>query len=118
MCQFLHGRACSHRARGLPEDLFMNPDALLVSDALLEQAEQRGRARLASDPDNPAFLESLAEVYRKQGRLREAAALYERLTVLNSDDPHVRYTHAVLSGKPWANRPADIQPSPFVLLDN
>jgi hypothetical protein len=96
----------------------MNPEAAFVSDTLLEQAEQRGHTRLASDPDNPTVLESLAEVYRKQGKLREAAALYERLAVLKPEDPHLAYTHAVLSGQPWSDRPANIQASAFVLLDN
>jgi Rps23 Pro-64 3,4-dihydroxylase Tpa1-like proline 4-hydroxylase len=96
----------------------MIPESLLASPELLQQAETRGRARLSADPGNPTLLESLADLYRKQGRLRDAAALYERLIAIRPEDPRLRYAHAVMSRAVWSERPTGIQPSPFVLLDN
>jgi len=93
-----------------------NPEPLLVTDALLQKAEQLCKLRLAKDPDNRNALASLAQVYRKQGNLSEARALYKRLTVLNPEDQEAAYRHAILAGTEVPVLPAGIRPAPFVFL--
>src|SRR5262245_35795844 len=94
-----------------------NSESLLVSDTLLQSAEQRYRARLHDDPENAALLEQLGDVLRKMGRIDEAAATYERLARLRPGDEQVRYRHALLAGVvPMPLAPPGLQPSSFVLL--
>jgi Rps23 Pro-64 3,4-dihydroxylase Tpa1-like proline 4-hydroxylase len=93
-----------------------NAEPLLVSSALLEQAEQMCRRRLASDPDNRPMLRSLAQTFRKQGKLAEALPLYERLRRLDPDDREADYLHAILSAGDVPVLPAGLRPAPFVLL--
>ncbi len=93
-----------------------NPEPLLVSDALLQQAEQVCKRRLANDPDSRTLLASLAEIHRKQGKLREAATVYKRLTHVNPEDREAEYMHAILNGTEAPTLPPGIRPSPFVLI--
>jgi SM-20-related protein len=90
-----------------------NPEPLLVSNALLQQAQEVCRRRLANDPDNRVALASLAQLCRKQGNLSEATTLYQRLRILNPQDREVEYMHAILAGSP---APPRLRPAPFVLL--
>src|SRR5438270_12337165 len=93
-----------------------NLEPLLASNALLQQAEQKCRRRLANDPDNQTVLASLGQVYRKQGNLTEAATIYRRLTLLNPEDQEAAYMHAILSGTAVPDMPPGIHPAPFVFL--
>jgi Rps23 Pro-64 3,4-dihydroxylase Tpa1-like proline 4-hydroxylase len=93
-----------------------NDDPLFVDPALLKQAEQLCKQRLKNDPDNRPVLRSLAEVYRKLGNLGEAAAAYDRLFQLDTQDQEAGYMQAVLGGKEWPLAPTGIRAAPFVLL--
>src|SRR5262249_5246447 len=93
-----------------------NPDSFFVDSALLQQAERLCQARLQNDPENRAFLRSLAEVQRKLGNLAGAAALYERLFRLDAADQLAGYTAAVLGGRDWPIPPDGLRAAPFVLL--
>jgi len=90
-----------------------NPEPLFVSDALLEQAEQMCRRRLANDPNNRTVLASLAQICRKQGNLSEATTLYERLSLLEPQDEEAKYMHAILAA---GGVPSCFRPAPFVFL--
>jgi Rps23 Pro-64 3,4-dihydroxylase Tpa1-like proline 4-hydroxylase len=97
----------------------MNPEPLLVADALLLGAEKRCRSRLVDAPDNPSLLESYGDVLRKLGKINEAAAAYQSLTQLKPDDQNARYRYALTAGlDPMPEPPPGMQPSPFVLLKN
>jgi Rps23 Pro-64 3,4-dihydroxylase Tpa1-like proline 4-hydroxylase len=95
-----------------------NPEPIFVDDALLRQAEQLCKLRLTNDPDNRSLLSSLGKVYRKQGKLDDARAIYERLTRLDPEDRESAYMHAVLAGIDVPAPPPGIHPAPFVLLKN
>jgi len=96
-----------------------NPEPLLVSDALLNSAEQRCRARLQNDPDNPTLLEQFGDVLRKLGKIEEAAVAYGRLSELRPGDEQAQYRYAVMAGlDPAPLPPPGIQPAPFVFLKN
>lgn len=95
-----------------------NFEPFLVSDALLQQAEQRFQSRLAQDPDNRVLLDSLGKLYRKQGRIPEAAAVYERLRALDPSSHETAYIHALLTGSEPPARLPGLQPAPFLLLKN
>jgi SM-20-related protein len=95
-----------------------NREPLFVDPALMQQAERVCKLRLAKDPENRAVLRSLAEVYRKQGNLTDAAAAYERLFQLDPGDQEAGYVHAVLAGRDWAAPPKGIRAAPFVLVKN
>jgi hypothetical protein len=98
------------------EKLRYNPEPMLVSNSLLEKAEEVCRRRLANDPDNRAVLLSLAQVCRKRGNLSEATELYRRLTILNPLDKEAEYTHAVLAGIDVPTGHSGIRPAPFVFI--
>jgi len=91
-------------------------DVKMVAERLLDQAEQVCRQRLKNDPDNRAVLRSLAEVCRKQGNLREAAAAYDKLFRLDSSDQEAGYLQALFAEKEWPTAPTGIRAAPFVLL--
>jgi Rps23 Pro-64 3,4-dihydroxylase Tpa1-like proline 4-hydroxylase len=93
-------------------------EPLLIDSALLGQAEQRCRQRLAADPENGAAMRSLAELCRKQGNLEEAAALYGRLYERDPKDEDAAYLHSVLAGTTSPISPTGTRPSPFMLLKN
>src|SRR5947209_4592708 len=95
-----------------------NPEPLLVSDTLLEQAEQACQRRLAKDPDNRTALASLGKTYRKQGRLDDARNVYERLSRIDPDDRETAYLHAALAGVRPPRWPEGVRPAPFVLFKN
>ena len=97
--------------KGENEPVFIDP-------ALLQQAEQRCRQRLVTDPENATVLRSLAEVCRKQGNLAEAASIYGRLFAANPADEDAGYLHAVLGGADTPISPTGLRPAPFVLLKN
>ncbi len=93
-------------------------DSLFVDPALLQQAEQLCKQRLKNDPENRGALRSLAEVYRKLGRVAEAAAAFDRLFQLDPEDQEVGYMQALLAGKEWPGAPTGIRAAPFVLLND
>jgi hypothetical protein len=95
-----------------------NHEPLFVSSALLEQAEQVCRRRLAKDPENLTVLSSLAQIYRKQGNLSDALPIYQRLTELNPQDLEAQYTHAILAGTNVPTGLAGVRPAPFVFMKN
>ncbi len=92
-----------------------NPEPFFVSDALLQQAERLCQQQLAGDPRNLAALTSLAQIFRKQGNLSEAAVIYEQLKELNPGDRDAEYTHAILAGTAV---PPRVRAAPFVLIRN
>src|SRR5207249_625152 len=96
----------------------INNDPLFVDPALLRQAEQSCQLRLKSDPGNHAVLRSLAEIYRKQGKLEKAATAYGELFRLDSQDEEAGYLQAVLGGTEWPLAPTGLRAAPFVLLKN
>ena len=93
-----------------------NTDPLFVDPVLLQRAEQLCQQRLERDAENRAALRSLAEVHRKLGKLREAAAAYDRLFRLDPQDQEAGYMQAVLGGKEWPTPPRGLRAAPFVLL--
>jgi hypothetical protein len=95
-----------------------NLEPLLVDPQLLQQAEQLCQERLKSNPGNRALLCSLAEVYRKQGKLIDAAAVYDRLACLDPNDREAGYMHAVFGGPELPIGPKGIRAAPFVLFKN
>jgi Rps23 Pro-64 3,4-dihydroxylase Tpa1-like proline 4-hydroxylase len=95
-----------------------NTDALFVDDALLRQGEQFCRQRVDREPGNCAARRSLAEIYRKEGKLAQAAAAYEEVLRVEPDDAEAGYLHAVLSGGESARPPRGMCAAPFVLLRN
>ncbi|CAA7614543.1 conserved hypothetical protein [Candidatus Terasakiella magnetica] len=54
--------------------------------AITDEAETAHLQAIAAEPDNPGFLLGLALLRRDQGRLREAAALLERVCQTRPDD--------------------------------
>ena len=94
-----------------------NADLLFIDPMLLQQAEKVCRQRLESNP-NVAILRALAEVCRKQGKLTEAAEIYEQLYQSNPQDQEAGYLQAVLHGQKWSPTPAGIRAAPFLLLKN
>jgi tetratricopeptide (TPR) repeat protein len=95
-----------------------NRDLLLVDSNLLRQAEQLSRRRLENDPENRSALRLLGEVHRKQGKLREAADVYCKLSQLEPQDADARYLHAILSDNDWSTGRAGVRPAAFVLRQN
>jgi Rps23 Pro-64 3,4-dihydroxylase Tpa1-like proline 4-hydroxylase len=95
-----------------------NPEPLLVSTALLEQAEQMSRRQLASDPDKRTALAALGKTCRKLGKLDEARAAYERLAALDPGDSESAYMLAILAGTDVPVPPAAMHSAPFVVIKN
>ena len=93
-----------------------HPESLLVANALLDRAEHACQRRLMRDRDNPAVHCALAQIYRKQGRLIDAAAAYTRAKRLAPWDREACYMSAVLAGTPAQVPPAGVRPVPFVML--
>src|SRR5262245_41607938 len=94
----------------------VNNDRLMVDTRLLLQAEQVCKQRLVTDPGNCTVLRSLAEIYRKQGKLDDAAAAYGRLFHLDPQDREAGYMQALMAGREWPTAPTGIHAAPFVLL--
>jgi Rps23 Pro-64 3,4-dihydroxylase Tpa1-like proline 4-hydroxylase len=93
-----------------------NYEPLFVNPALLQQAEQLCKQRLRSDPRNRDLLRSLAEVYRKLGKLPEAGIVYEQLFQLDPADQEAGYLQALFGGNTWPAPPEGMRAAPFVLL--
>ncbi len=94
----------------------INHDPILVDAALLQHAERLCLRRVAGDERSLAALHALALVYRKQGNLNGAAAIYARMAQIDPVDPEVRYLNAVFSGSEWPPSPSGIIAAPFVLV--
>jgi SM-20-related protein len=92
-----------------------NNDPLFNAD-LLQKAEQLLNQRLKNDPENRSGLRSLAELYRKLGKLAEARTAYEQLIHLDPQDQEAGYLQAVVGGKEWRIGPDGLRAAPFVLL--
>jgi hypothetical protein len=95
-----------------------NFDALYVNPALLQTAAAVCAKRLERDPHDHATLRSLADSYRKLGRLSEAAAAYGQLAALNPNERDAGYLRAILSGAVWPGTVTGTRPAPFVWLRN
>ncbi len=93
-----------------------NEEPLFVHPVLLRRAEELRKQRLQSDPDDCGVLRSLADVYRKQGKLSEAAVVLNRLCQLDPRDQEAGYLEAILGGKNLPAPPLGIRPAPFVML--
>lgn len=76
------------------------PRALTVMDSLLKE-----------EPENPFFLELKAQMLFENGRVSEAASLYQKAVSLSPDSPLLRtaYAHALLEGKDPAQLDKAIQ---------
>lgn len=88
--------------------------------ALLEKATELTTARLVDDPSNGELLHKLAVLFRKQGRLAEAAEVYSRVLKCDPTDSAARYNDALLGSQ---NVAADVPPSgkhaaPFVMIED
>jgi Rps23 Pro-64 3,4-dihydroxylase Tpa1-like proline 4-hydroxylase len=94
----------------------VNRDPIFVNTNLLEPAARTCEERLSRDPADRGVLRSLAEIYRKMGRVEESAGLYERLADSDPDDEESRYLSAVLGGRTWPAAPMGVCGSPFVLI--
>src|SRR5438105_1129092 len=92
-----------------------NYEPILVNPGLLDTAERLFRLRLTNDPDNRSILHALSQVYRKQGKLDEAAVTLERLLQLDPDDQQARYMHAILAGAELPDL-SGLHPAPFALF--
>jgi len=90
----------------------------LQASGILEQAATVLENRLAAAPGDPQTLGTLGAIYRKQGRLPEAAATYDRLNALAPDNGYATFIRAVLKGEVPPRLPADdaLQPAPFALF--
>jgi hypothetical protein len=93
------------------------PTALYAS-GILDHAASVLEGRLSSSAPTPALFQTLGQIYRKQGRLTEAAAMFDRLTELAPDDRRAQSLSAILDGRvpPAWPESAPLQPAPFVLL--
>jgi Rps23 Pro-64 3,4-dihydroxylase Tpa1-like proline 4-hydroxylase len=91
-------------------------ERIYVDPVLLQHAEQVCKRRLESDPNDCKAMRSLADVYRKQGRLQESLAVYERLCVLVPQDQKATYERAVIIGKELPEAPSGFRAAPFVLF--
>lgn len=73
------------------------------------------RARLAEAPSDRTALEALGGLYRRLGRLAEAAGVYDRLHAVAPDHFAAAFLAAVFRGEPPPPGPADgLRPAPFV----
>jgi tetratricopeptide (TPR) repeat protein len=92
--------------------------ATLYGSGILDQAASVLEQRVAVDAANREALDTLGEIYRKQGRLSDALDVYQRLFALAPDDGRAAYLCAVLGGKhpPEWTAPDGLQPAPFVLI--
>jgi pentatricopeptide repeat protein len=90
----------------------------LYGSGILESAERALTARLATDGADVGALNTLAQVYRKQGRLDEARDLYERIVALDPTDWRAAALRAILRGEtPLEYEAHDrLEPAPFVFI--
>jgi hypothetical protein len=89
---------------------------VLYESGILDHAATVLEGRLLQNETDPDTLSTLGEIYRKQGRLEEAAAVYTRVARFRPDDVRVRSLKAILTGEvppQWAQE-APRQPAPFV----
>jgi hypothetical protein len=94
------------------------PERALVSTVLLNRAERVCQQRLMRDRDNPAAHCALAQIYRKQGRLLDAAATYQRASRLNPSYSEADYMTAVLTGGPTPPINSGLQAVPFMVVED
>lgn len=85
---------------------------------LLGKAEVALQHKLARQPRNRRALQGLGLTYRKQGRLAEAAAVYEQLREVAPNDPRVERLYTILHQQPPVGDLVGQQPAPFVLLNS
>ena len=92
--------------------------AALYASHILDDAVSRLEPRAAANPNDVRTLNTLGQIYRKQGRLAEAAVVYARLAALTPDDARVRALAAILRGDAPPEWPANepLQPAPFALI--
>jgi Rps23 Pro-64 3,4-dihydroxylase Tpa1-like proline 4-hydroxylase len=93
-----------------------NDDPVIIDSHLLVQAERHCRQKLDRDPGNRALLASLGDVYRKMGKLDEAALVFEQLVRLDPEDAEARYLHAVFAGNGAPPARSGSRAAPFVLI--
>ena len=92
-------------------------DPFVSDPRLLQQAEQRRQHQLSMDPDSGPTLRALAEVYRKQGNLEQAAVLYERLVRLDPQDRDAGDLHALLRGRARPSAPDGVSSHSLCLVE-
>jgi 2OG-Fe(II) oxygenase superfamily/Tetratricopeptide repeat len=89
---------------------------VLYESGILDQAAAVLEGRLLRNGTDLDSLATLGEIYRKQGRLEEGAAVYTRVVQFRPDDAHAKSLQAILAGEvppEWAPE-APLQPVPFV----
>lgn len=88
--------------------------------ALLEKATELNVEQLANDPANCKLLGKLAVLFRKQGRLSEAAEVYTTILELDSDNSAARYDHALFNSQDVSQEslPEGKHAAPFVLVED
>ena len=98
----------------------MDLNEVLLRSGLLGQAEMVLQRKLAEQPEDAKTRELLGEIYRKQGDLDAAAALYQQLHDCDPTHPTAAYLHAVLTGNPLPVRETAVLPwpAPFVCIGN
>jgi hypothetical protein len=95
--------------------------ATLYASGILDSAASVLEQRLVADAANVETLNTLGAIYRKQGRLSDAARIYERVTTLAPGDAHARFLASVLNGQVPPALPDNgdaLQPAPFAFVEN
>jgi hypothetical protein len=93
-------------------------DPLFVDPALLANAEAICTARLDNEPQNRSVWRSLLDIYRKRGKIAEAAKTCERLLQLDPKSREIEYLFGVLTGSMDDDVPHGTRPAPFVVERN
>src|SRR5579872_1898616 len=96
----------------------LDNEPIFVEPALLQGALLRCRAQLEKDPSNLAVLRSQAELYRKLGRLTDAAGAYARICEVDPQDSDAAYLRALMAGDPLPPPAKGIRPAPFIMIRN
>src|SRR5579872_1426052 len=91
-----------------------HPASVLVASALLDRAEDVCQRRLMRDRDNPSAHCAMAEIYRKQGRLIDAAAAYRRAALLSPASSDASRMAALLAGLPAPAAAGGVRSAPFM----
>jgi hypothetical protein len=89
----------------------------LYASGILNQAAAVLERRLSDDAHDVEALNTLGEIFRKQGRLSDAAGIYDRMAALATEDGRASRLRAIFNGSVPSDAGEDaLQPAPFVLL--